>query len=423
MQQLQFLPMPERAPSGAPLSRGRKALIAVVIAGAVIIASIGFAGSYTAVSALAAAKGFGWFSYGFPIGIDAGIIVFLALDLVLAGFRMHYALLRPAAWFLTAATITFNGTAAWGDWIAVGMHAIIPVLFVVLTEAARYAVGRLAAIETGRVIESPPVIRWMIAPASTFRIWRSMRLWQLTSYGEVIVRQRELAAFRTKLRARYGRRYRRKISGPELLALRLARFGTPVAEALAQGEAEAEAAREAEAQQAAEARRGAEAEAERQQETEAKQRADAEARQLAEIECRRRLSEAEAAADLAAFQAELRLAEAKAEAKRAPEAEAEVPEVKSKQARTQPEAAHPPKPKPAAKPTPKSKPAELGGRRAQVESEVEAVLALIEAEGYGAVGLERVKADFALKHGAAYDRLCRARERYSPSEATERRAE
>ncbi|MGW0095078.1 DUF2637 domain-containing protein, partial [Streptomyces sp. NPDC003328] len=41
-------------------------LIAVVVSGAVIIAGIGFAGSYAAVRELAIKKGFGNFAYVFP---------------------------------------------------------------------------------------------------------------------------------------------------------------------------------------------------------------------------------------------------------------------------------------------------------------------------------------------------------------------
>lgn len=54
-------------------------LVAVVVAGAVIIAGIGFAGSYAAVRDLAIQKGFGAFATVFPIGVDAGIAVLLAL--------------------------------------------------------------------------------------------------------------------------------------------------------------------------------------------------------------------------------------------------------------------------------------------------------------------------------------------------------
>ncbi|MBY8889079.1 DUF2637 domain-containing protein, partial [Streptomyces sp. PTM05] len=60
--------------------RAQRMLIGVVVAGALVIAGIGFAGSYAAVRALAIRKGFGDFAYFFPIGIDAGICVLLALD-------------------------------------------------------------------------------------------------------------------------------------------------------------------------------------------------------------------------------------------------------------------------------------------------------------------------------------------------------
>ncbi|MFD6288029.1 DUF2637 domain-containing protein, partial [Streptomyces sp. NPDC060205] len=57
------------------LTKTHKILIGVVVFGAVVIAAIGFAGSYAAVRELALEKGFGNFSYVFPIGIDAGICV------------------------------------------------------------------------------------------------------------------------------------------------------------------------------------------------------------------------------------------------------------------------------------------------------------------------------------------------------------
>ncbi len=113
------------------LTRMHRILIGVVVAGAVVIAGIGFAGSYAAVRELAEKKGFGSFSVVFPIGIDAGTCVLLALDLLLTWIRIPFPLLRQTAWLLTAATIAFNGAAAWPDPLGTGMHAVIPVLFVV----------------------------------------------------------------------------------------------------------------------------------------------------------------------------------------------------------------------------------------------------------------------------------------------------
>ncbi|MDX2918343.1 DUF2637 domain-containing protein [Streptomyces globisporus] len=116
------------------MTRTHRILIGVVVAGAVVIAAIGFAGSYAAVRELAEEKGFGSFSLVFPIGIDAGICVLLALDLLLTWMRIPFPMLRQTAWLLTAATIAFNGAASWPDPLGTAMHAVIPVLFVVSVE-------------------------------------------------------------------------------------------------------------------------------------------------------------------------------------------------------------------------------------------------------------------------------------------------
>ncbi|MFF9244772.1 DUF2637 domain-containing protein, partial [Streptomyces sp. NPDC014801] len=89
------------------MTRLHRVLIGVVVSGALIIAGIGFAGSYAAVRELAIRKGFGSFSYVFPVGIDAGVCVLLALDLLLTWIRIPFPLLRQTAWLLTAATIAF----------------------------------------------------------------------------------------------------------------------------------------------------------------------------------------------------------------------------------------------------------------------------------------------------------------------------
>ncbi|WP_326800327.1 DUF2637 domain-containing protein [Streptomyces sp. NBC_01808] len=212
------------------MNRTHRMLITVVVLGAVVIAAIGFAGSYAAVRDLAEKKGFGDFAVFFPIGIDAGIVVLLALDLLLTWMRIPYPLLRQAAWLLTAATIAFNGAAAWPDPLGVGMHAIIPVLFVVAVEAARHAIGRIADITADKYMEGVRVSRWLLAFPSTFRLWRRMKLWELRSYEEVIRLEQDRMVYRARLRARYGRAWRRKAPVEAVMPLKLARYGVPLAE-------------------------------------------------------------------------------------------------------------------------------------------------------------------------------------------------
>ncbi|MFB7497024.1 DUF2637 domain-containing protein [Streptomyces sp. NPDC056161] len=212
-----------------------RVLIGVVVTGAVIIAGIGFAGSYAAVRELALKKGFGNFAYVFPIGIDAGICVLLALDLLLTWIRIPFPLLRQTAWLLTAATIAFNGAAAWPDPLGVGMHAVIPVLFVVAVEAARHAIGRIADITADKHMEGVRLTRWMLSPLPTFLLWRRMKLWELRSYEQVIKLEQERLVYQARLRSRFGRSWRRKAPVESLMPLRLAKYGVPLADTAPSG--------------------------------------------------------------------------------------------------------------------------------------------------------------------------------------------
>ncbi|WP_395296131.1 DUF2637 domain-containing protein [Kitasatospora hibisci] len=227
------------------LTKAHRGLLGLVAAGACLISGIGFAGSYNAVRELAAEKGFGAFAYAFPIGVDAGIVVLLALDLVLTWLRIPFPLLRQTAWLLTVATIAFNAAASWGDPLGMGMHAVIPVLFVVVVEASRHAVGRIAAITADRHMESVRLMRWVLSPVPTFRLWRRMKLWELRSYDEVVRLEQNRLVYRAQLRFRYGRGWRRSAPIQALLPLKLAKYGVPLDPAvLDRLDEEARAARE-----------------------------------------------------------------------------------------------------------------------------------------------------------------------------------
>ncbi len=206
----------------------------MVVSGAVVIAGIGFAGSYAAVRELALQKGFGNFAYVFPIGIDAGICVLLALDLLLTWIRIPFPLLRQTAWLLTVATVAFN-TAAATDPLGRAMHAVIPVLFVVTVEAARHAIGRIADITADKHMEGVRLTRWLLSPIPTFLLWRRMKLWELRSYEQVIKLEQDRLVYQARLHSRFGRAWRRKAPVESMMPLRLARYGVPLAETAPSG--------------------------------------------------------------------------------------------------------------------------------------------------------------------------------------------
>lgn len=254
-----------------PLTRTQKTLIGIVTGAVLTIATLGFIGSYTAVTKLAIAKGFGQFAHAFPIAVDAGIIAFLALDLLLTWRRIPYPLLRYTAWGLTAATIAFNAVVSWPDPVGVSMHGVIPILFVIAVEAARHAVGRIAEIVADKHIEGPNVSRWFLNPFNTFILWRRQRLWGIRTWDEVLGLERERRIYIGKLRKQHGRGWRRKATADQLLVLRLAKDGMSVTDAMALPAKEEEKRRQEEAriarekQQAADERRREQEEYERKQ--------------------------------------------------------------------------------------------------------------------------------------------------------------
>ncbi|GHF91652.1 membrane protein [Kitasatospora xanthocidica] len=209
------------------LTKVHWALISLVALGATVVALIGLAGSYMAVRQVASDVGMGRFAYAFPIGVDAGILVLLALDLVLTWLRIPFPLLRPTAWGLTVATIAFNAAASWPDPLGAGMHAVIPVLFIIISEAARHAISRLARLGSNRTIEKIRLMRWFLAPRQTWAMWRRMQLWEIRSVDDAVRLEQARLAYLTLLKdAPIGPK--EKLPAAAHLPLKLAELGVPI---------------------------------------------------------------------------------------------------------------------------------------------------------------------------------------------------
>jgi len=462
------------APGNAqqPPTRTQKLLTGIVVGAVLIIAALGFIGSYSAVTDLALTKGFGDFAHAFPIAVDAGIVAFLALDLLLTWRRIGFPLLRYTAWTLTAATIAFNAVVSWPDPVGVSMHGVIPVLFVIAVEAARHAIGRIADITADKHLEGPPPSRWLLNPIGTFILWRRQRLWGIRTWDQVLTLERGRRIYVAQLRKEYGRRgWRRKASAEQMLVLSLARDGMSIEDAIDLPEREAQKLAEAEAEREAEARTKAEAEAEakhqaelRRLEAEAAKRAEiagteaveAEAKHRAEVaaevarlevEAKRRqdaeaarLLAAETEAKLAAIAREQQQAEAEArweQQQRQAKAQAAARQQAADEARARKEqeaqeraeriartasttSDRAPKPATGSARTSTSV-SPITGPRAKKQAEVEKVLArLVEANDPKSYPLEDVMRDFDLKQTTAYDRLKTAQDLFTAAQAEAR---
>ncbi|MCX5215704.1 DUF2637 domain-containing protein [Kitasatospora sp. NBC_00240] len=209
-------------------TRGRKVMFGTIGFGSIVIAGVGFTGSYTAVRLLAVEKGFGWFADVYPLGIDVGIAVLLALDLALTWIDLRYPLLRYIAWLLTGATVAFNAAASWPDVLASAMHAVIPLLFISVTEAVRHAIEKATSAATNQRMDSIRLARWLLSPVSTWNIWRDMKLWEIRSYSAALERYQQKMLYRQDLKSLHGRGWRRKATGAQLRPLRQARLGLSV---------------------------------------------------------------------------------------------------------------------------------------------------------------------------------------------------
>lgn len=217
--------------------RSDRALTAVALVGGTILAAIGFTGSYKTLRDLAFDRGFGSFAYVFPVGIDAGIVVLYALDLYLIRRHTPWPIVRTVAHLLTVATVVFNAAAAegglTGDPIGVGMHAVIPVLFIVAVEAARRAFVKASDTEIGHDSQTVPLARWVLSPGRTAALWRRMKLWNTSSYQDTVQIEQERTVYQAMLQRKYGRGWRRRAQADEMLPLTMARYGLTVDQALA----------------------------------------------------------------------------------------------------------------------------------------------------------------------------------------------
>lgn len=175
---------------------------AVVAAGVGVLGLIGFANSFAAVQA-AAVDSFGRMAWTVPLGIDIGIAVFSALDIVLARLDMRLPWLRLVPWSLTAATVYLNVARA-GDAFGVVAHAAGPALWVLAVEVGAHVARVRAGIASGRRMDRVRTSRWVLAPLATARLWRRMVLWEVRSYPDALGRERDRVLALTDLQDRHG---------------------------------------------------------------------------------------------------------------------------------------------------------------------------------------------------------------------------
>jgi hypothetical protein len=155
-----------------------------------------------------------------PVGIDLAIPVFTVINLLLIRMDMPLSWVRFVPWALTLVTCWLN-IAAGTSVSAKVAHGTMPLLWVVLSEVAAHVYAVRIGAATGRRMEKIRRSRWLLAPASTFALWRRMTLWEITSYTDALARERDRQLARADLRAQYGRRWRSRTDRRTRVLLKL----------------------------------------------------------------------------------------------------------------------------------------------------------------------------------------------------------
>jgi hypothetical protein len=213
----------------------RKALSAFGV-GAALIGLIGFSVSFWSV-AVAARPYMGAASWTLPLLVDLAIFVLSGVALFLELHEISSKWIRSIPLALAGFTVYLN-VATQHSVFGKAVHAAGPLLWVTVVEIATFTVRRLVGLSSDSAMDKVRASRWLLAPLSTFRLWRRMRLWEITSYAEAVGREHGLNASRALLRQWYGRAWRGKAPRAERLAVALQ--GTsdrPVADVLTEASA------------------------------------------------------------------------------------------------------------------------------------------------------------------------------------------
>lgn len=185
------------------LSDGERTAVTVVAAAVGVLGVLGFVNSFAAVQA-AARPSFGSLAWTVPLAIDVGILVFSALDIVLARLDMRPRWVRLVPWSLIAATIYLN-VADQPTWFGRTAHAVLPALWVVAVEVGTHAVRVRAGLASATRMDRIRTPRWLLAPLATVLLWRRMVLWEERSYTAALDRERTRLLALTHLQDTYGR--------------------------------------------------------------------------------------------------------------------------------------------------------------------------------------------------------------------------
>ncbi|WP_117197747.1 DUF2637 domain-containing protein [Nocardiopsis sp. TNDT3] len=145
----------------------------------------------------------------FPVGIDAVIVYFLAMDLLMEWQGRRHALNRWAAYALSAITIILNVSQGDGSTASYLGHAGPPIVIILIAEGVAAWIRHLAGLAHGQAADRIPVGRWIAHPVSTLKVARLMLGWGITSYPRALEHEQRRQLAYAMLREQHGLSWRR----------------------------------------------------------------------------------------------------------------------------------------------------------------------------------------------------------------------
>lgn len=208
---------PPGTATGSGLHSGYVVATVLIATSALALITVAFTMSYAALyesatwlahTQLTAING-GDLRFLFPLGIDAVIVYFLAMDLVMEWQGRRHPLNRWSAYGLSAITIVLNVSQGEGTTSSYLGHAGPPVVIILIAEGVAAWVRHLAGLAHGKAADRIPAGRWIAHPVSTLKVARLMLGSGITSYPDALEREQQRQLAYAMLREQHARRWRR----------------------------------------------------------------------------------------------------------------------------------------------------------------------------------------------------------------------
>jgi hypothetical protein len=184
-----------------------------------IIGTIALGLSFYSID-IAARPYFGGASWAIPVLMDVTLGALMFFSIVAELNKLRVPLARYTSRALIALTVYANVAPQHSLYGRI-LHGAPPVVWVVVVGIAEHLVRRLARLSDPHEIEPMRRSLWLLRPTSTWRIWRQMRIHQITTYAAALDRDAARAAVTGQLRLHYGRMWHARAPLAERIALRL----------------------------------------------------------------------------------------------------------------------------------------------------------------------------------------------------------